>query len=59
MRSQGRAIFVGGLLVLIGFAFLGSVVEQNRELHKAQIRRELLLYPPFLGEHRSQLSVDG
>jgi len=38
MRSQSKAILVGGLLVLLGYV-LGSMSDQNRELRNAQVRR--------------------
>ncbi len=40
MRSQSKAILVGGLLIaILGFAFHGSMGDQNRELYKAQVQR--------------------
>lgn len=39
MRSQSKAILVGGLFVLPGLSFLGTMADQNRESHTAQVRR--------------------
>ena len=59
MRSQSKAILVGGLVVLPGLAFLGNMGDQNRELHKAQVRRELLPCPPLLEGYGSHQPTDG